>query len=144
MEVTMKKIAISLVLAASYGLAACGSASTAVEEDPGDARIAVDTAEAKKTAAIIEGRLKTQLDLAGTDIASLKQVYEDAMSAGVDSIATAVDKKLEAEILPKAQAAKRSSEVLALKKQVSIGSPIFKKLDVLDMKLLDAEMKMKQ
>ena len=140
----MQRISVPIVLAALACLAACGSASTAVEEDTGDARIAVDNAEAQKTAAIIGGRLKTQLDQAGTDITSLKKVYEDAMSAGAESVATAADKKLEAEILPKAQAAKRSSEVLALKKQVPIGSPLFKKLDVLDMKLLDAEMKAKK
>ena len=143
MEVRMKKITLSLVLAASLGLAACGSDTSVVKEDFGDAQAAVDAAETQKTAAVIKGQLTLRLEQSGNDIPTLKKLYEEASAAGVDSVAAAVDKKLEAEFLPKAKAAKRSSEVLALKKQLPIGSPIFKKLDVIDGQLLDAEAKSK-
>lgn len=140
----MKSSTLSLVLTASVALAACSSESEVVREDFGDAQTAVDRAEAQKTAAVQAGQLRSRLSQAGDDISLLKLIYEDASAAGIESIAEAADKKLEQQVLPKAKAAKRSSEVLALKKQLPIGSPIFKKLDVIDGALLDAETKAKQ
>lgn len=145
MEVTkMKKVAIYLLIAASLGLAACSSSDPVVQEGPGDAAVAVKTAEDSAAAARERLVLEKQLEHADGDIGLLGKVWEDATAAKATDIADAANKALLGILKPKAEAAKRSSDILALKRQLPPSSPAYRELDTYDRKLLEAEMKAKQ
>lgn len=133
----MRKLAISLVCCSALTLAACSTEKPA--EESGDAAAAVATAEDAKAKAEKRSDLENRMKQAAGDLALLKSVWEDANAAGEDDIKDAANKAVETLILPKAEAAKRSNEILALKKQVAIGSPAFKKLNERDGELLAKE-----
>lgn len=139
----MRKLAISLILASSLALAACGS-EKAPNEPLGDAATAVASAEEAKVTAEKRAALESQLSEAKGDAARLKKVWEDASAAKATDIADAADKALQTILLPQANAAKRSTEILALKKQAPIGSKTFNELNKKDGEFLAAEAKARE
>jgi hypothetical protein len=144
MEVGVKKIAISLVLAASLGLAACSGKEQAagdITEAEGDITQVVEDAAKAQKAASLTPELKAALSAAKGNATALGKVWEKANANSVTSVADEANLQLENLLLPQANAAKRSSDALAITKQAPLGSPARVKLQAIDNALLLKETK---